>query len=258
MAKRSTFNKWKGNSSASVFVPTLCVPIANVSTSTISAAESNGNGLFENECVASEGQDKRKNENRGCRFKTNDDVSTAMLSMRVTMRGLRQIVGKRQTAQAGRERTTASQRMDVLRRLLEPFFGRHDGTNGTLTPGRSLSSRGGRMRVSPWDRIDSPTCRKVGTNSEGCTPAHSTRSNNGGGVSNSDASEFTDSLKAYTLYNMLRALRRSGGRHEELNEGFSFFEDDFVDFECAIGKENRRGFNKTGMKRMWDRLRRKV
>lgn len=258
MSKRSTSKKWKGNPSAGVFLPALCVPIANVSTSTISAGESNGNGAFEKDCVETGGQEKCKNENKDGGYKTSDDVSTAMLSMRVTMRGLRQIVGKRQTVRAGRERTTASQRMDVLKRLLDPFFGKHDGTNGTLTPRCSFSARGGRMRVSPWDRVDSPLCKKVGTNSEGCTPSHSTRSNNGGGVSNSDISEFTDSLKAYTLYSMLRALRRSGGRNEELNEGFSFFEDDFVDFECATGKGNKRGFNKKGMKRMWDRLRRKA
>lgn len=269
MLKRMASGKRKeGTLCSREVLPALCIPIANVSTSTMSSEETGDGEKGVKTFLETGGQDRwRKDENQSSGCKISGDGSMGLGSMRLTMRGLRQLVGKKGTPRASQERTTAAQRMYELKRVLLPFFGKHDcSSNGTLTPGRSISGRGRRMRVSPWDRVDSPLYKKRGTNSEGCTPCHSNgdsvRSNTAG-FSNSDvassSSKFTHSVKAYTLYRLIRGIRGSAGRNGE-NVDFSFFEDDFVDFECAAGKENAKSFNTNliKMRRVWGRLRGKA
>lgn len=254
MPKRNLLRKGTTNSSTGDFLPALCIPFGNISSSTVSVGDAEECERFVKRRVDESGKDWEYKENKTSNCKTIDDSSMPMVSMRMTVKGLRHFLGKKGTPRASGERTTAAQRVDALKRVLQPFFGKHRGTSGTLTPGRGFSGRGRRMRVSPWDRVDSPLCKHRGTNSEGCTPVHSARSNTLG-LSNSERSEFTDSLHVYTLYRTLRALWKSGARNADANEDISFFEDEFVNFECATGNVDGKGFSGKVIRRVWDRIR---
>lgn len=186
--------------------------------------------------------------------------------VRESIRGLdkfeRRTEEKNEETKSRRLKTTAEERVQMLRKLLRPFFGRSDISGRTWSPcsgRRTFSSRSQRLRRSPWDSADSPTGMRGHQNkSTSSTPNATT----GRERRPTEEADLHDSFTMFTVYGILRSLLRgkatAGAERDDdcARSEVSFFQDDFVDFECPHQRRARedKGSSRVGMiRRAWQR-----